>query len=247
MSVEENIDPEEASARTAAMSPDGAEGAPGGETGSQSRDEMPPVPDDIRKAARLAPDQWLGMVDPLWTGEGSPPAWAVVGHWRSGPTGEIEAWRANVGYRPSPTAYGWPEPVDDVDAAMQLAATGYGPVDDVPRALAVARVAVLTGVGGRPLAATTRDGDPVILVFTTDDYLDSVGQLGAEVMPVSDLVDELPDGHRLYVNPTGPVSMVVETEMLAKAIAAANAQSAPETSDTSDDDSPTAEHSETAR
>jgi hypothetical protein len=130
---------------------------------------------------------------------------------------------------------------------MQLAATGYGPVEDVPRALAVARVAALTAVGGRPLAATTRDGDPVIPVFTADDYLDSAGQLGAEVMLVSDLVNELPDGHRLYVNPTGPVSMVVETEMLEKAIAEANAQSAPETSDTSDGDSPAAEHSETAR
>ncbi len=46
--------------------------------------------------------------------------------------GEIEEWRANEDYRPSPTALGWPEPTDDVDEAVQRASTGYGPVDEVP-------------------------------------------------------------------------------------------------------------------
>ncbi|WP_413796802.1 hypothetical protein [Streptomyces iranensis] len=31
----------------------------------------------------------------------------------------------------SPEALGWPEPEDDVDAAIQLATTRYGPAEDV--------------------------------------------------------------------------------------------------------------------
>ncbi len=32
---------------------------------------LPPVPDDIREAGRLAPDHWLGVVDPMWSGRAS--------------------------------------------------------------------------------------------------------------------------------------------------------------------------------
>jgi hypothetical protein len=41
--------------------------------------EMPPVPDDIRQAARLAPNRWLDMVNPAWSGEGPPPYLELVG------------------------------------------------------------------------------------------------------------------------------------------------------------------------
>ncbi|MFJ4153068.1 type VII secretion system-associated protein, partial [Streptomyces galbus] len=96
---------------------------------------MPPVPPEVREAARLAPQTLLGVMDPAWAGEGDPPNWALVGQWRSGPDGEIEEWFPNAGYRPSPEAMGWPDPTDAVDHAVQLAATGYGPAQDVPRAL----------------------------------------------------------------------------------------------------------------
>lgn len=86
--------------------------------------EMPPVPTEIRKAGRLAPDPWLGMVDPAWQGEDEPPHWAVVGQWRSGSAGEIEEWRPNEEYRPSPQPLGRPAPSDPVDEAVQRAATG---------------------------------------------------------------------------------------------------------------------------
>ncbi|MFI8088581.1 hypothetical protein ACIF9R_09710 [Streptomyces sp. NPDC086080] len=38
--------------------------------------------DDIREAG-----QWLGVVDPMWSGAGRPPEWAMTGRWRSGPDG----------------------------------------------------------------------------------------------------------------------------------------------------------------
>jgi hypothetical protein len=181
---------------------------------------MPEPPDDIREAARLAPDHWLAMVDPTWSGDGPPPSWALIGQWRSGPTGEIEEWQDNDGYRPSPRARGWPEPADPVDAAVQLAVTGYGPAEDVPRVLAGAEVAVLVGSDGGPLTAAAPDLTPVLPVYTSQTYTDIAGRLAFRSLPVADLVELLPDGHHLYVNPSGPVSMLVETEPLLAALAA---------------------------
>ncbi|MGW4994643.1 type VII secretion system-associated protein [Streptomyces mirabilis] len=186
---------------------------------------LPPVPDHIAEAARLAPDHWIGMVDPAWAGEGSPPPWAVAGEWRSGPTGEVEEWRDNEAYRPSPEVLGMPGPEDEVDAAVQRAATGYGPAEDVLRLLAAAEVAVLTGPDGGPLTATLTDGAPVVIVFTSDLYRRPFRPLGHATLTVPELVERLPEGHRIYLNPTAPVSMLVETEPLREAIA--EARSAP--------------------
>ncbi|MFF2131175.1 type VII secretion system-associated protein [Streptomyces olivochromogenes] len=120
------------------------------------------------------------MVDPAWRGEGPPPVWSLVGEWRSGTGGEIEEWRANEEYRPSPAALGRPEPTDEVDEAVQRASTGYGPVEDVPRLLAAAEVGVLLGPTGGPLAARTPDGHPVIPVFTSADHLRPAELLASE-------------------------------------------------------------------
>lgn len=181
-------------------------------------DGPPPVPDVIREAARLAPDHWLGQVDPTWVGDGTPPDWALMGEWRSGPDGEVGEWRANEEYRPSPWALGLPEPTDDLDAAVQLAATGYGPVEDVARQLASAEVAVLSGSDGEPLATLTADGIPVVPVFTAPEQLLAVGRLAFAVLPVAELLEDLPEDHRLYINPTGPVSMAVDTEAVLDAL-----------------------------
>lgn len=188
-------------------------------------ENMPDVPDSIREAARLAPDHWLGMVDPTWRGEAAPPEWAVVGQWRSSPEGEIVEWRDNEDYKPSPTALGWPEPADKVDAAVQLAATGYGPGEDVTEALAaLPEAAVFVTPSGDPLPATAPDGKTAIVpVFTSPVYLHTAGRLAFELMPIPELLDRLPEGHLLYLNPSAPVSMTLETEMLREALAGPDA------------------------
>ncbi|MGX1851772.1 type VII secretion system-associated protein [Streptomyces sp. NPDC055299] len=185
-------------------------------------DEMPEPPPEVIEAARDAPDHWLAMVDLTWQGEGPPPLWALIGQWRSGPTGEIEEWRDNPEYRPSPQMLDWPDPADAVDCAVQLAATGYGPGQDVSEALARAEVSVLVTATGSPLAAASPEGTPVIPVYTSQSYLESVGRLLYDRRPVSALVEQLPPGHALYLNPTGPVSMLVDTEELRAALAAAS-------------------------
>ncbi|GGS53472.1 type VII secretion system-associated protein [Streptomyces griseoviridis] len=199
-------------------------GGAGGEPPAGPPDEDgPPVPDEIREAGRLAPDHWLGMVDPTWTGDGEPPEWATVGRWRSGLDGEIEEWQDNPEYRPSPRALGWPEPEDEVDAAVQLAATGYGPGEAVAQALTGREVAVLTGPAGTPVTATTPEGEPVVPLFTSPVFLHTAGRFAFELVRVDDLLPQLPEGHALYLNPSGPVSMALDPQALREAAGAAGA------------------------
>ena len=190
---------------------------------------MPPIPDSIREAGRLAPDHWLGMVDPAWTGEGTPPNWALVGQWRSSPEGEIVEWRDNEEYRPSPSALGWPEPADDVDTAIQLAASGYGPGEAVTDALAaLPEAAVFVTPEGDLLPATAPDGTTrVIPAFTSPGYLHAAGRLAFVLMSVRELAERIPADHVLYLNPSAAVSMTVETGMLREALKHVP-QSAPE-------------------
>jgi SseB protein N-terminal domain len=191
-----------------------------GERIEGASDGMPAVPDSIRDAARLAPDHWFGIVDPAWTGEGEPPPWAMLGQWRSSPEGEIVEWRENEEYRPSPAALGWPKPADEVDAAVQLAVTGYGPGDAVVDALAgFPEVAVFVTPEGDPLPATAPDGRTrVIPVFTAPAYLHAAGRLAFEVIDVGELAERLPAGHLIYLNPSAPVSMTVDTDLLRDAL-----------------------------
>ncbi|MDX3849483.1 type VII secretion system-associated protein [Streptomyces sp. AK02-01A] len=195
------------------------------DTPDQSR-ACPDAPEDIREAARIAPDHWFGMVDPTWRGHGNPPAWAVIGEWRSGTDGEIEEWRENEDYRPSPAALGWPDPTDSIDQAVQLAVTGYGRAENVIRLLATANVQILLTPDDLPLAAWTTDNLPVVPIFTSDDHVRTLSGLGSRTLPMADVMGQLPSRHRVYVNPTGAVGMVIETEPLNAAIAAAQVEAA---------------------
>ncbi|MEC4020218.1 type VII secretion system-associated protein [Streptomyces sp. H27-D2] len=185
--------------------------------------DMPPVPEDIRAAARTAPDHWFGMVDPAWTGQDAPPAWAVIGQWRSDAHGEITEWQDNHEYRPSPGMLGWAEPADDVDAAVQLAATGYGPPEDVAAAAAAAELAVLTAPDGGPVLACAPDGGPVVPAFTSPVHLERAGALAHQVLPADRVFALVPDGHDLYLNPTGPVAMLLSAADLERAVRALTA------------------------
>ncbi len=190
--------------------------------------ELPEVPEEIRDAARLAPDHWLGVVDPLWNKPQEPPAWAIVGQWRSGSDGEVVEWADNPDYRPSPEALDWDPPEDPVDAATQLAATGYGPAQDVSELLARAEVAVLVDASGSPVAAAAVDGSAVVPVFSSQPHLAKMGSLRYRVAATSELVSQIPDGHGLLVNPAGPVAFLVSSDDLAQALERAARETAEE-------------------
>jgi hypothetical protein len=206
----------------AAVPAGGAEqaGDVGGAEGTEDAElEMPPPPEHVIEAARLAPDHWFGMIDPTWSGAGDPPDWARVGSWLSDANGEIVGWQDNENYRPSPRALGWPDPTDPVDAAVYLATTGYGPAEDITRALADAEIAVFVAPGGAPLCAVAPDDEtPVVPVFTSPQYLQAAGRLSYQALKAAELLDRIPEGHLLFLNPSGPVSMTLELGPLREAI-----------------------------
>ncbi|MER6496070.1 type VII secretion system-associated protein [Streptomyces griseorubiginosus] len=191
---------------------------------SQLPPNAPPLPEDVREAARLAPDHWLGVVDPGWRGEGPPPHWAVVGEWRSGLSGEVEEWQPNEEYRPSPVSLGWPEPTDPVDAAVQAAVTGYAPVAEAVRALAGAEVSFLRTRDGVPQQLTSPDGTATVPVFTSDAHQPFALSLTHATLPATALAAY---GVTLTVNPAGPACLVVTAEEVLEAAAAGEVASGP--------------------
>ncbi|MER5936914.1 type VII secretion system-associated protein [Streptomyces sp. NPDC001928] len=205
----------------------------------------PAPPEEFVEAAKLAPDHWLYLIDPAWNGEGPPPEWAVVGQWRSDLDGEIVDWQDNEEYRPSPSAMGWPEPTDPVDAAIQLATTGYGPAEDVTKALAPAEVAVLVTADGDPVRAAAHEGTPVILVYTSPQYLHLAGRLSFEQLKARELLGRIPEGYSLCLNSSGPVTMVLNSDGLEEAFDKAEAEAEAEAA-AEDIGSVTAESAESA-
>ncbi|MFD9318446.1 type VII secretion system-associated protein [Streptomyces sp. NPDC060053] len=186
----------------------------------------PAPPEEFVKAAKLLPDHWLYYVDPTWRGEGQPPEWAVVGQWRTDLEGEIVEWQDNEAYKPSPDAHGWPEPEDVIDAAIQLATTGYAPAETVTRELATAELAVLVTLDGTPVSTATPDGIATVPVFSHPTFLHRYGQLAFELIKTPALLDRLPADHTLCVNPSATVSMVVDMDALRAAVAAAETEAA---------------------
>ncbi|GAB1340296.1 hypothetical protein ACE1SV_68860 [Streptomyces sp. E-15] len=181
---------------------------------------VPEPPDDIRDAARQAPDHWFGMVDPAWDEAGGPPPdWAVIGRWRSDAAGEIVEWQENDAYRPSPAALGWAPPTDPTDDAVQRAATGYGRPEDVIRALVGSEVAVHVRPDGEVVTSVTPEGIAVVPAFTAQPQLDAAGPLAYRVLPCQEAVGLLPPGHLLYLNPAGSVAFALETQPLLDALA----------------------------
>ncbi|MER6959002.1 type VII secretion system-associated protein [Streptomyces sp. NPDC000618] len=186
----------------------------------------PVPPEDFVRAAKAAPNHWLYLTDPTWRGEAPPPEWAVVGQWRSDADGRIVEWQDNEAYQPSPGARGWPEPTDDVDRAIQLATTGYGPASDVTAALAGAEVSMLVTADGEPVRASAPDGTPVVPVYTSPGHLHRTGPLGFELVRIADVLGRIPEGHSLCLNSSAAVSMVLAMDGLAAALANAPAKDA---------------------
>lgn len=180
---------------------------------------FPVPPEDIVAAARSAPDHWLAMTDRHWLGETDeefPPPWAVLGRWRSDAHGEIVEWETNPDYRPSPAALGWAPPVSDADAAVHLAATGYGRDTDVTEALAEAGlVAVCVDGGGEPAWTRAPGGAHVVPLFPVPPR-EPVDPLPAHVvMTLPDLLDRLPPGRDvMFLSSSAPAALLVPVDDL---------------------------------
>ncbi|MFJ9981493.1 type VII secretion system-associated protein [Streptomyces cyaneofuscatus] len=173
------------------------------------------VPDAVKDAARRAPGHWIGIVDPEWNGERTPPEWAVLGEWQSDESGGVGEYRANPAYRPSARVLGWPEPTDPVDAAAQRAATGYGTVEAALAELAEADVTVVRAPDGGPLMAAGRDGAPVVLLFTSPTHEFMSAALHHDTLSARELARSVTAaGALLSVNPGAAAPLLVPADSL---------------------------------
>ncbi|MFF8035671.1 MULTISPECIES: type VII secretion system-associated protein [unclassified Streptomyces] len=194
--------------------PDGS-GPPAAPEPAGADDGAPGIPEAVRAAARRAPGHWIGVVDPEWTEERTPPEWAVLGEWRSDEGGGVGEYRANPVYRPSARVLGWPDPTDPVDAAAQRAATGYGSVDEALAALAGAEVTVVRAPDGGPLTAAGRDGAPVVLLFTSPAHEFMSPALPHDTLPARELARSLSgSGTLLMVNAGAAAPLLVPADSL---------------------------------
>ncbi|MGW0332708.1 type VII secretion system-associated protein [Streptomyces sp. NPDC003011] len=197
------------------VSPEASGPAAAGAAEAADTPETPEIPEAVRAAARRAPGHWIGMVDPEWTEERTPPEWAVLGEWQSDESGGVGEYRANPAYRPSARVLGWPEPTDPVDAAAQRAATGYGSVDEALAALAEAEVSVVRGPDGGPLTAAGRDGAPVVLLFTSPAHAFMSAALHHDTVPARELARSLSGaGTLLMVNAGAAAPLLVPADSL---------------------------------
>lgn len=176
-------------------------------------DERPDPPEDIVKAARLAPDMYFYIPDPSWSGEGVPPDWAVIGRWRSGPDGEVLGWQENDAYVPSPEALGWGEPHDPVDRAAQYAVTGYGKVTELMELLEEGVFWVPLDEEGRAVREKGDDGRPLIPFLTAPRPPKE--ELPSVRMALPDLMQTLEDNEGLmYISGTAPITVAIGPEAL---------------------------------
>ncbi|MFJ9640343.1 type VII secretion system-associated protein [Streptomyces sp. NPDC101178] len=191
--------------------------------------DAPMVPEAVREAARRAPGHWVGVVDPEWDADRTPPEWAVLGEWRSDADGGVWEYRPNAAYRPSARVLGWPEPTDPVDAAAQRAATGYGTVGEALAELAGADVSVVRGPDGGPLMAAGRDGVPVALLFTSPTHAFMSSALHHDSLPATELARAVSaSGALLMVNAGAAAPLLVPADSLPGAMSAADGPSSTE-------------------
>ncbi|MEU5023869.1 type VII secretion system-associated protein [Streptomyces milbemycinicus] len=191
------------------------QGGPGAVLKGQEGFREPP--EDYVKAAKVAPNHWLSIIDRHWNGDEdeAPPSWASLGRWRSDENGEIVEWEKNTEYRPSPDAYGWAPPVSPVDAAVRLVATGYASEELFALMLADAEVAVCVDENGGLAVTDAPDGTEAVPVFSTSPELDEDRLPPHEVMLVPDLLERLPEGKEvLFLSSSAPVGQLVTVSAL---------------------------------
>ncbi|WP_328607652.1 type VII secretion system-associated protein [Amycolatopsis sp. NBC_00345] len=169
----------------------------------------PPVTPELRERARQAPDSWLYVVDPAYADTGDVPGSAVAGAYRVDERGEISGgFIRNADYRPSPQAWGFPPPGNELEAALQAAVTGRGDDAAVRSALLAATVYTPSSPDQAVIPVQHNDVEAVP-GYTSEGYLPEPppGQAFRPV-PVRELGASL-EGRYLLLNPGSALEVLV--------------------------------------
>jgi hypothetical protein len=176
----------------------------------------PPITDEIRQRAAQSPGSWIYSVDPGYHPDGEVPGYAVVGAWPVDEHGQPGTFVPNPNYRPSPAGMHLSAPTDEVDAAMQRAATGHGSDADVVGALAVTVVYLPANADGELIAYGAGSGTSVALFTDPTKAMSTAPQL----LPlfIEGLLGQLPEHTTLVINPSNEVSVTMPSSELSDAL-----------------------------
>ncbi|URM99440.1 type VII secretion system-associated protein [Actinomadura madurae] len=171
------------------------------------------------------PGSWLYEVDPFFGADDDVPPYGIVGAWSIDAQGRItDSFKKNSGYRPSPQVLGFPEPTDQLDAAIQLVVAGYGPDGQAVARLLSAEVLVASAPedGGGSLWVHEVEGIEGIFVFSSPGQLprEPLFEDGAwRTVFGRDLAASAPDDVDVVININSPARWKVEAQRLKASLA----------------------------
>jgi hypothetical protein len=125
--------------------------------------DPPKITDEMRAAAKKAPNTWMYSIDPMLDPDGEVPPYAIRGSFAVDDKGELGEFKGNPGYRPSPRALELSPPENELERAIELAATGYGERDAVLPALLEAELHFIEREEHPGQFAVAQEGDDLVL------------------------------------------------------------------------------------
>ncbi|MGW1737681.1 type VII secretion system-associated protein [Nocardia sp. NPDC001965] len=169
-----------------------------------------PPPEAIRR------DNWFVLVDPGWdrtSSVASPPADAIVGGWELHADGTTGPFRPNPRYRPSALNV----PTDPIDAVLRLIVTGQSLGAELVATLRDSIVEIGCDTRNRPLLGVAPDNTPCAVVTTAESQKAHVDVDRWIPVHGSKLIDVIPDGADILINPTSATPFRLRSDRLRSA------------------------------
>lgn len=175
----------------------------------------PPITPQMREAARAQRGGWVYAIDPEFDPNGQVPGWGVRGAYRVDDQGAIHGdFVPNPDYRPSPTAMDLPQPANDLERALQLAATGYGGEDQLVSTLLDTDLFLFAqdDQPGRLYVRRDQSGRATLQAFSSEAQLPTEWKTWQQSR-TRDLAPALA-GCDLHINPGSPVTVKIPGEAI---------------------------------
>ncbi|WP_410611330.1 type VII secretion system-associated protein [Amycolatopsis sp. lyj-109] len=158
-------------------------------------------------------ENWFLLMDPAWQPEAendTPPLSAVVGVWPLDSAGTVGKFHPNPDYEPSDEN----SPADPLDAVLHLAMRGEAEAELLQLMLRETVFDVAMNDEGRPVAATSPDDVPCVVVATAEVHRRRVNSPDWQRADLMELVELLDDDVDVLFNPGGAASVRLTGDFL---------------------------------
>jgi hypothetical protein len=152
------------------------------------------------------PDDWAVLIDPEWRPrfpDEQPPAEAMVGAWPLDEHGNHGLFQPNPDFVPANDE----SPSDPVDAVLRLINRGEADAGALIPTVRNAVLEVAVSEDGRLLIGPAPDDVPCVAVTTAAVHRKRVGIEHWGQITADELVQVLPEGTDILLNPDGPAAM----------------------------------------